>query len=72
MKTKTWVVMNGVVIVLGLLVASTVVFSDDDEREGAGLWKQSRLDVAPERVIASIFSYPRDRSSRYRETMNSE
>lgn len=45
MKTKTWVVINSAVIVVGLLVASSVVFSDDDEREG--MWKQSRLDVAP-------------------------
>ncbi len=47
MKTKTWVLMNGVVIVLGLLVASSLVFSDDDEHKGVSLWSRSRLDVAP-------------------------
>jgi hypothetical protein len=47
MKTKTWVLINSAVIVMGLLVASSLVFSDDDEHEGKGLWRESRLDVAP-------------------------
>jgi len=48
MKTTTWILINVLGITLGLAGISGLVFSDDDdEHEGGGMWKQSRLDVAP-------------------------
>lgn len=47
MKTKTWILINALGITLGLAGISGLVFSDDDEHGGGGMWKQSRLDVAP-------------------------
>lgn len=46
MNTKLWVMVNVLIITLGLLTVSGIVFSDDDD-ERNGRWRESRLDVAP-------------------------
>lgn len=47
-KNKTWSIVLSMGLVLGLIGVSGLVLSDDDdEYEGNGRWRQSRLDVAP-------------------------
>lgn len=57
MKTKMWIIVNVLAIVLGLVGVSGLVMSDNDERHDSDdergmsadnrLWQESRLDVAP-------------------------